>query len=195
MSIIGDIFASRSAAKGQQRAADAAKEASAASLAEQKRQYDLSRADQMPWLTAGTNALGTITALNNGDYSSFTASPDYQFRQREQTRSLNARNAALGIQDSGAATKAALKYSGNLASGEYNNYYNRIAGVAGTGQVAATNNAQVGQNYAGAVTNINQNRADALGSSYVNQGNIWGNYFSGLGGQADKVGQLFLGGM
>jgi len=199
MSFITDIFSAKSAAKGQQRAADAASQASASSLAEQRRQFDQSRADQQPWLRTGTSALDALSKLYglNGQqqsFGSFTASPDYQFRQNEQNRALTARNSALGIQDSGAAQKAALKYSGDLASGEFNNYTNRLAGLAGVGQAAANTNAQLGQNYAGAVTGINQNTAAALGSSYINQGNIYGNLWSNIGGRADQAASMFLGG-
>ena len=188
MSFITDFFGAKAAAKGQQKAADAASASAAASLEEQKRQYDLTRSDNMPWYTAGTGALEQIQKMNAGDYSSFTASPDYQYRQNEGARALTARNSALGIQDSGAAQKAALKYAGDLASGEYNNYYNKIAGVAGVGQVAAAANQTANQNYANSVTNTNTNTASALGSSYRNQGNIWANYASGLGGRIDNAG-------
>ena len=114
----------------------------------------------------------------------FVASPDYQFRLNESQRALTARNAALGIQDSGAAQKAAIQYAGNLASGEFNNYANRLSALAGVGQTAAQNTAQLGQNYAGAVGNIGMNNAQNLGSSYQQQGansaNMWGN-LAGIG--------------
>lgn len=192
MSIVTDFFASRSAARGQERAATAATNAATASTAEQRRQYDQTRTDNLPWLTAGTDALTRLQALNNGDYSSFTASPDYQFRQNEGARALTARNSALGIQDSGAAQKAALKYSGDLASGDYNNFYGKIAGIAGLGQTANAANQTAGQNMTNAITAINQNQASALGSSYINQGNIWGNFASNLGGRVDNAALAFL---
>lgn len=114
----------------------------------------------------------------------FVASPDYQFRLNESQRALTARNAALGIQDSGAAQKAAIQYAGNLASGEFNNYANRLSSLAGVGQTAAQNTAQLGQNYANAVGNIGMNNAQNLASSYQQQGansaNMWGN-LAGIG--------------
>jgi len=203
MSFVADIFGARSAAKGQKQAAAAASEASAASLAEQRRQYDLSRADMQPWLSAGTGALNSYASLigQNGTdaqgtaMGQFQASPDYAFRHSEQARALTARNSALGIQDSGAAQKAAMQYSGNLAAGEFNTYANRLAGLAGVGQTAASNNAQLGANYANQVTGINQTRAQALGSSYINRGNIMGNLYSNLGGQAQSAAiKAFTGG-
>lgn len=115
----------------------------------------------------------------------FTASPDYQFRLNEAMRGLTARNAALGIQDSGAAQRAAITLAGNQASGEFNNYANRLAALAGVGQTAANTSAQIGQNYANSVGNIAQNNASNLGSSYqqqgANQANLWGT-LAGIGG-------------
>lgn len=230
MSIIADIFGAKSADRGQERAAEAATSATQASLAEQRRQYDLSRADMQPWLQTGSGALGQLARLygigqggqpaprggtasyggvgvsnggvqmpqtggaQGGQYDTFWQSPDYQFRLNESQRALTARNAALGIQDSGAAQRSALQYAGNLASGEFNNYANRLAGLAGVGQTAAQGNAQLGQNYAGAVTGINQNQANALGSSYINRGNIWGNLINNWTGQATRAAGAFLGG-
>jgi len=193
MSFITDIFAARSASRGQERAATAATNAAEASTSEQRRQYDQTRSDNLPWLTAGTDALTRLQALNNGDYSSFTASPDYQFSLNEGARALTARNAALGTQDSGAAQKAALKYSQGLASGNYNDFYNKIAGVAGLGQTANASNQNAGQNMTTALTNINQQQASALGSSYINQGNIWGNLASRVGGRIDNAASMFVG--
>lgn len=202
MSFIADIFGAKSAARGQKQAADASERASQASLAEQQRQYNQSRQDMMPWLTTGTSALGQVsnltglggTAAQKAAMSQFTASPDYQFRLNEGNRQLAARNSALGTQDSGAAQKAALQYAQGLASSEYGNYYNRLAGLAGVGQTAAQNQAKLGQNYAGAVTGIVTNNAQNLASSYINRGNIYGNLWSNLGGQAEKAASMFFGG-
>lgn len=188
----GSALASRSQSRAAQSAAQASQEASDASIAEQRRQYDLSRADQMPWLQAGRGALGTYSSLlgQNGSEAQgaamqqFQASPDYNFRLNEGARALTARNAALGIQDSGAAQRSALQYGQGLASSEYGNWANRLASLAGVGQTAANTNAQIGQNYAGSVSNILQNNAQNLSSSYAQQGQanagLWGT-LAGIG--------------
>lgn len=253
MSFITDIFGAKQAAKGQQKAADAASKAAAESLALQERQYNQTREDNQPWMSTGRNALATLAqvsgqngpalgynwnkyladntdvadAINNGYFGgvngpggvqgaaqrhyeeyghtadrftptratnmdAFTASPDYQFRMNEGARALTARNSALGIQDSGAAQKSALQYNQNLAAGEFGDWWNRQAGLAGVGQTAAGANQSAGQNYANVGTNINQNKANALGSSYINQGNIWGNLITGLGNKAEtNVARMF----
>jgi len=246
----GSLLAANSASKANNKAISATQAAADQATAEQRRQYDQSRADQQPWLQTGTAALGQLASMyglnsgtatqpaasgfneqaylaanpdvaaavraggfngsalqhyneygknegrtggvstpvaaapaaTGGNMAGFFASPDYQFRQDEQTRALTARNSALGIQDSGAAQKAALQYSGNLASGEFNNYANRLASLAGVGQTAANTTAQLGQNYAGQVGNIAQNTAQTLGSSYQNQAAINGSLYTGLAG-------------
>lgn len=119
-----------------------------------------------------------------GQMGSFFASPDYQFRLNESMRALTARNAALGIQDSGAAQRSALGLAGNMASGEFNNYANRLSALAGVGQTAAQNNASLGANFANSFTNAQMNNAQNLGSSYQQQGqnnaNLWGS-LAGIG--------------
>lgn len=202
MSIIGDILGTGSAARGQRQAASAAQRAADASLAEQQRQYNQSRADFAPYLQTGTAALGTYANLlgQNGQAAQqtamgqFTASPDYNFRLNEGARALTARNSMLGIQDSGAAQKSAIQYSQGLASQEYGNWANRLAALAGVGQTTAQNQAQLGSNYANQVTGINQNLSGALGSSYINRGNIWGNLINNWSGQAQQAGSIFMGG-
>lgn len=181
----GSVISSRNAANAQSRAASATQAATDAATAEQRRQYDLTRADNAPFLATGTSALSGLASLYglNGQtqsFDGFTASPDYQFRQDEQARALTARNSALGIQDSGAAQKAALKYSGNLASGEFNNYANRLAGIAGVGQTAVGANQTSGQNFANNYSNLQTNNAAALGSSYTNTAAIQNQNISNL---------------
>lgn len=188
----GSIAGSRAQSQAAGRAADASRDATAASVAEQRRQYDLSRKDALPWLNTGTSAinqLGNLTGLNGATWQAramqqFKASPDYQFRLTEGNRNLNARNAALGIQDSGAAQKALLAYGQNLASGEFNNYANRLAGLSGVGQTAAQNTAVAGQNFANSYGNLLGANAQNLASSYQQQGansaNMWGS-LAGIG--------------
>lgn len=130
---------------------------------------------------------GYATPAPSGEASpqgmeAFFTSPDYQFRQNEQMRALTARNAALGIQDSGAAQRSALQLSGNLASGEFNNYANRLSSLAGVGQTAAQNTAAAGQNFANSMGQVLGNNAQNLASSYATQGQNNANLWSGIGG-------------
>lgn len=70
-------------------------------------------------------------------FAKFQPSPDYQFRLSEGTKALDRSAASRGMLLSGAQTKGVQEFGGNLASGEYNNWFNKLAGVGGQGQAAA----------------------------------------------------------
>lgn len=188
----GSALGSKAQSKAADKAAGASQAATDATIAEQRRQFDIGQQNQQPWLQAGTQSVGhyaNLLGLNGPEASAnaqavFQASPDYQFRLNESLRGLTARNAALGIQDSGAAQRSALTLAGNQASGEFGNYANRLAGLAGVGQTAAQNSAAQGANFANSMGNILGQNAQNLGSSYGQQGqasaNMWGN-LAGIG--------------
>lgn len=243
--VAGAAIGANATNKAAQKGAAASQQATDATIAEQRRQFDIGQQNQQPWLDTGRNALsvlGGMYGLNNGQgggaaggqnwnsylsanpdvataiqggayggeggiagaaqrhyneygigegraapaastpYDSFLASPDYQFRQDEQMRALTARNAALGIQDSGAAQRSALQLSGSLASGEFNNYTNKLSALAGVGQTAAQNTAAAGQSFANSMGQVLGNNAQNLASSYATQGQNSANLWSGIGG-------------
>lgn len=166
--------ASRRAANAQQQSTDA-------TIAEQRRQYDQTRADQAPWLAAGGRALAQQEALNRGDFSSFTESPDYAFARDQGLKGLNRGAAAQGGRLSGGADADRIAFASGLASQNYNNYYNRLAGLSGTGQNTAQSLGVLGANAANAIGNANTAAGNARASAYTDQGNAWGNALSQIG--------------
>lgn len=70
-------------------------------------------------------------------FSRFQTTPDYQFRLQQGQKALDQSAAARGNLLSGKQVKASQEFGGNLASGEYNNWFNKLAGVSGQGQAAA----------------------------------------------------------
>ncbi len=147
VSVVGGAINSRNQRKGQ----DAAQAGLDAATAEQGRQYDQSREDMQPWLQAGQGALGQMQALNSGDFSSFTKSPDYQFSLDQGMQALDRGAAAQGNYRSGGTDADRLAFSQGLASQNYGQFYNRLAGMAGVGQTASNNLANLGSGYANAV--------------------------------------------
>ncbi len=164
-------------------------------LALQESQNAQAQSNIAPWLTTGTQALSKLASLYgiqgfDGDGApigsptpsgteDFYKSPDYNFRFNEGMKGINANALARGNLDSGATIKAAANYASNLAGGEWNNYVNRLASLAGVGQTAAGSANASGQQYAANAGNAITGSADAvsrLGSSY-----------------ADRVGNLAIG--
>lgn len=161
------------------KAAKAQKDASAAQVDEWRRQYDQTRADFAPWRTAGANALTMLTnaygigggqPADLGAYGGFTASPGYQFRQDEAAKAIQRSAAATGQLQSGATLKALDRYSQGIASDEYTNWWNRLAGIAGVGQAATEATASAGQNATSGISNAIGAAGNARASSYANTG-------------------------
>jgi hypothetical protein len=135
-------------AYGANQAADAEEAALQRAIDEQRRQYDTTRSDLMPWMEAGRGALGNLQ--NAG--TAFQTSPGYQWRLNEGQRDIGNSFSARGGAASGNALRALSEYNQGLAGGEFNNWWNQQAGLAGVGQNTAVTLGGVGQNTAGNVS-------------------------------------------
>lgn len=255
--LIGGMMQSDSAESAQQ----AQSESSAAAIAEQQRQYDMTRKDLAPWREAGgaaINSLSNLLGIRTGgrvpvggetweqfagrydqptgrDWNSAERSnidraydqylsglpqefgPDpegfgalnkkftladfwddpvtkasYQQGLDQGTKALSNMAASRGSLNSGATMKALTRfgtdYTGNQAAasqaryvGDQTNLYNRLAGVAGTGQTAATNSAQMGQNTANTIGGMMTAQGNARGAAAIAGGNAMGGALSGIG--------------
>jgi hypothetical protein len=118
--------------------------------------------------------------------------PGYQFRLKQGMDAIERSAAAKGNILTGGTAKDLNDYAQNQASNEYGNVYNRafneytnrynifkqnqadvynrLAGVSGTGQVAANQLAGAGQNAAGNNTNILLTSGQQIGNDYQNAG-------------------------
>lgn len=157
---VGGAVASNKASKAQ-------KQGVYASLDEQRRQFDTTQANQAPWLEAGRNALNQLS----NPQANFMASPDYAFRRDEGMRGIERTAAARGGAASGNALKALSEFNSNLASGEFTNWWNRQAGLAGVGQTSANALAGYGAQAAGNMGNSLMAAGDARASGVLGTAN------------------------
>lgn len=188
ITVVGGAVSANQQKKGAQGAANATERANNASIAEQQRQYDLTRQDQQPWMQAGQSALGQMQALNAGDFSSFKESPDYQFAFDQGMQGLDRSAAAGGMLTSGGADADRIAYGQGMASQQYGNYYNRLAGLAGVGQQTASGLGQLGANTGANIGNALMNTGQARASSYMAKADA----NSQLAGLATGVGSSFI---
>lgn len=198
-------YSANKSSKAQSGAASAAGERS-------DRQFDLSRQDQLaqlaqqredsaPYREAGTQSLKQLMSgtAPGGEFDKkfsmqdYEADPGYQFRQSEGEAGIQRQAAAGGTRYSGAVLKALARFNSGLASQEYGAAYsrynndqtmkfNRLSGLAGTGQTATqalnTSGQQVNASIA-QLGNANETRvgnnltdaAEARASGYVATGN------------------------
>lgn len=189
--LVGGIMQSNAAGD----AADAQREGTAASVGEQRRQFDLTREDYKPFRESGVRALGQLETDINAPVTSadVMADPGYQFGLKQGQLGLDRKAAASGGRVSGAALKSAAEYATNYATTGYGAAYqrrqdrlNRLASLAGLGQTATSGSAAAGQSSANAISGALSSQGDATGAARMAQGNIWGNTVNQLGAAASK---------
>ncbi len=131
---------------------------------------------------------GSPGGLGAPDYSSFFKSPDYTFRRDEGMKGIERTAAARGGAASGNALRALDEFNSNLAAGEFGNFFNRQAALAGIGQTATNTTTQAGQYTAANTANLLGQQGDARASGLADKYNAIG---SGLGQLAGLGGYYF----
>ena len=198
--VVGGV-AAYAGAKEQAKASERAAQTSANV---QERMFEKSRADMEPWRQAGQGALFSMTDLmgipTEGkmqtpqfgsfmDYfgaDDFVKDPGYDFRLQEGQKALERSAAASGGLFSGRTGKALTQYGQDYGSNEFANAYNRwntdrdrlfnrLSGIAGTGQTSAQQIGQwgmnTGQNVGNAYATGIQNAGAARASGYTGVAN------------------------
>jgi len=194
--VIGGVASNMAAGKAASAQEDAANKASETSNA----QFYQNRQDAMPWHDAGVAALGDLSrgTAAGGEFnhtfglSDFTKDPGYQFRMDEGQRGLEAGAAARGGLLNGGTLKALTRYGQDFASNEYSNAYNRfnndqttrfnrLSSIAGLGQTATRDVANMGTQNAQYIGNNQMQVGNARASGYVGGANAINNGVQTLG--------------
>lgn len=162
------IYASSQANRAAKSAANAQTQAADQATALQREIWQQQRADNEPWRQAGVNALGRLNNLSTNP-NAFTADPGYQWRAQQGIDQIDRSAASRGRLMSGGTLKALDRYNQGFASNEFQNVWNRQAGLAGVGQTANQGNASAGQNYANQAGQNFWQAGQARASGYMNQ--------------------------
>lgn len=174
-------------------------------MAEAQRLYDaqptasVTAADLPAETYTAAQPFGSSPLLRRVTQADIDADPVYQsglkFGLDEGTKAVNARAMSSGMYDSGATLKALTRFAsdyGSTKAGEsaarfsadQGNVYNRLAGLAGTGQTATGTSvnagnstagmlASAGSNAAGNIANMAGEAANARAASIVGGANAW----------------------
>lgn len=179
--VVGGYVVNQMGNDAAEDAAGAAADANYAAIQEQRRQYDQTRADMEPWRNAGSEGLQRMLAMLN-DPSSIQQSPAYQFRLGQGMQALDRSAAARGNLFSGGHHADVLGYGQAMGSQEFDNQWNRLAGLAGVGQTASNQLAAYGAGMANNIGNALGNIGQARGSMYQQIGQNNANFAAGVGG-------------
>lgn len=136
--------------------------------------------------------------LKNFTMADYQKDPGYDFRLSEGQKALDRSAAAAGGLQSGAALKAASRFGQDYASNEYGkaydrfntdktNQFNRLASLAGVGQMANNALSSAGQNYANQYSNLAMINASNQGNAALSAGNARASSYSGLGNALGNI--------
>lgn len=179
-------FASRQAKKGTEAATSAAQKGIDTEL----EMYYKSREDLAPWRAAGEKALTSLERKIQAGPGEFRPEeePGYRFGYKEFVEKPLQRAASAGGRlGSGRTLSELSRYASDYATTKYDNFLDRWLrslapeqSLAGVGLTTAGQQAQnaltTGANIAGLQSNI----GDIRRSGYETQGQLWGNFGTGM---------------
>ena len=185
-----DIFGSRSAAD----ATEAQSESAADSLAELRRQFDIQQENIRPFREQALPALGQFAQLSGAQgqdqqlaaFGQFRDSPGQAFLRDRGQRSIERNAQAFGSPIRGNVQAALDQRGAGLAEQDFESQMNRLAGISGIAQTAASQLGGASQQFASDVGNqsIQQGniRASGLAAQQASRANLAGTA-AGLFGQ------------
>lgn len=154
--------------------------------AETQRVFDNMQKDYQGAQAAGNPNAGSLN--KQFTVNDFWADPvtklGFDSGMSEGTKAIDRMAGARGMRNSGATAKALTRfgedYAGQKAGDSYNRFYgdqdrtfNRLSGVAGTGQTATTNTASLGSQTAGRVGDLISAGGNARGAAAISSGNAF----------------------
>lgn len=158
--------------------------------------YQQTRTDLMPYMEAGTNALGPqqdLLGLNGQEAAdkamgNFQSSPGYQYQLEQGIRAIDNSASANGMLNSGSRMKALQDRGNSLAAQDFGTYYNRLAGLTGLGQNAAAGVGNTGTQVSQMGTQTAAGQAQTGVSAASNQASMYGNAAQGIGNAINNYG-------
>jgi hypothetical protein len=204
---VGNVLDSTDATNAIDEASSTQAEAMDRGIAENQRQFDLSRADMLPWLESGRSGLSRLNERSQAGYYdmqdedlegpafnyNFQADPGYQFRTGQAEEAIKRASSARGNRYTpGMFAELSDRISG-MASDEYDRGFNRNYGMYNDQYNRRINNysRRAGNlsdryNRDSAQAGMGQQQASALanlGSNYAsNQANMYGQRGSAIAG-------------
>lgn len=179
------------------KASKTAKKTAAANNLLQTQTRDANLAVLSPYVNAGAPATNSVQALlglsgkpaQDAAFSTFQASPGYNFRIAEGNKSVAAALGKRGQLESGAGDRAAISYGQNMASDEYGRWFGALQQQQNVGLTAAAANAGVSTGAANAITANNNNAANTQANAALsNASSINGALASGVSAYALSAG-------
>ena len=183
--ILGDVtgipeqaigfFTGAPGAEAAQRAAELQAGAFGTGIEEQRRQFDITQEQLAPFREAGVSALGQQQALlglgtpeeQEAALAAFAETPGQRFLRQQQERALLRNASAIGGLGGGNIKTDLQGQASGRAQTDLANRFSRLGAISGTGQQAATQVGQFGQQTAGNIANLQASQGAARASGIL----------------------------
>lgn len=202
--VIGGISsaqAARAQRSASRRATEAQERAAAASLEEQRRQFDVVQGLFQPFVQAGTGTLAQqLNLIGAGGaeaqqqaISALQAGPEYQALVQSGEEAILAQAAATGGLRGGNVQRALSQYRPQVLSGLINQQYQRLGGISQLGQASAAGQAVQGSAISGGIAQTQADLGAAIAQGQLAQGQATANMFGNIAGGFGQAAGMYAG--
>jgi hypothetical protein len=175
LGLVDDITGAKAAGEAAEDAADVQVEASEKGIAENRRQFDLTRGDLEPRIQGGNRAFVDQEALlglsgqeaQSQAYGQLEESAGQRFLRDRQQKALLRNQAAIGGLGGGNVRTALQEQAMGFAQQDIQNQFGRLGQLAGQGQNAANTSGQFGSQSASNISNLQAQQGAAKASGIL----------------------------
>ncbi len=200
-SLIGGLIGSGSAKKASRRAEAAQLGYLNRGIDEQRRQFDVTRADYAPYLAAGTEALqqqGNLVGLGEDGVQAaaierLRASPYFQSLLQSGEEGLLQNAAATGGLRGGNIQRGLADFRADLLAQTIERQLGHLGGLSGRGQDAVGSISAFGANRANNVTSLLANQGAVRAGGLLTRGGINASNWRNLGSFVDQAIEAAMG--
>jgi hypothetical protein len=197
LSFISDIVGGLLGASASKKAAKVQASSFQSGIDEERRQYDTTRTDLMPWLQAGQQGLGgmlDLLGLNGADkqqssISGLQGSPLFQSQYRQGTEAILQNASATGGLRGGNTQHSLANFGSDLLAQVIQQQYANLGGLSGAGAQTGATLGGLGQNSANAIAGLFGNIGQAKAGGILGQA---AGYTKAIGGFGNLL-QAFAG--
>lgn len=193
--VVGGITGAKQAGEAAERAGQTQAAAAQAGIEEQRRQFDKLVELMVPYVTAGTGAMGAQQALiglggqeaQQAAISGIEQSPLFQSLVRQGEESLLQRASATGGLRGGNIQAALAQFRPQMLQQAIEQQYSRLGGLSTLGQASAAGQAAQGMASASNIGNLLANQGQAIAGGQMARGGIARQTFGDILGIAKTV--------
>jgi hypothetical protein len=201
--VISGVMSSNAQQAAAETAAGAQTAASEASIAEQRRQFDIMKETLAPYVAVGEPAMTQMSALaglgtpeeQQAAISAIEQSPLFQAQVRQGEEAMLQQASATGGLRGGNIQSALAQYRPQMLQQAIESQYSKLAGLGQIGQASAAGQSVQGMQSATNIGNLlsqaGQAQAQAALTSGAAQAQMWGN----IGSTTSQLGTMKLLGM